>query len=96
MRISLHIKANSCLYLIKKSSQMRAYAQIKITILVSIIFAIISCKNENQTTDPKQVIETTEFLPASTQRTGNIEKVTIIWLTEITWTVEYLTICGFY
>ena len=53
---------------------MRAYAQIKITILVSIIFAIISCKNENQTTDPKQVIETTEFLPASTQRAGNIEK----------------------
>jgi hypothetical protein len=53
---------------------MKAYAQIQILILITIISAIFSCKNDKQTIDPEPVAEIIEILPASSQRNGNVDK----------------------
>jgi hypothetical protein len=53
---------------------MKTYAPSQIIILFLLILCLISCINNSQTAEPQTTAATTEILPASTQRTGNVEK----------------------
>jgi hypothetical protein len=53
---------------------MKNLLKITQTSILFLALAIFSCKNENQTPEIQPINEITEVLPASTQRTGNVEK----------------------